>query len=381
MYNILYFSFVLFILLFSGCSHETMTNPIPLHDLTIEEEIALDTSKSSFELLKKPSKSQAISGIKVLQQEKDLLKKKKLSSTPIIVNSQSKDILRAKVLKTNYTKQKNLKKILEKKKITQNKAMKNKVVKKNTRTKMTKKTDKVDKKYKSITTLGLNNKQTNVNNNSENKISQQNTEKNSSQVMKTVSKKMPSNPIRIEDPSKKKSVIDIEIASIKNHKSRVKEIISQLRGEDKAKIDVLLSEEDVKKKKNNRVEELIKKMNTMKVPEEKNLEKEKLNKSSSKNLEKLPVIKLQKDAIKVEEKEDRDLYNIKKVVGDKVCRDARGLLNFVCMDFIALVQDVKEDRIKVKIIDSQCEKSQYNGIGLYKNTVLWDKYNDWKVCN
>ena len=42
---------------------------------------------------------------------------------------------------------------------------------------------------------------------------------------------------------------------------------------------------------------------------------------------------------------------------------------------------IKADTIQIKIIDSYSEdKPMYNGIGLYKNTITWDKHYNWKLC-
>lgn len=208
----------------------------------------------------------------------------------------------------------------------------------------------------------------------------------------------------------------------KNQK-RVEEIISQISGLPIPNKEETKSKEDIEKQKNARIEELIAQMNSVNkiseektpsskdkivdsgvilasndpevlstkklepiIPETKNREKINTKKITEteeivikKDLEKKIILlkPIEEEKFKVE----KDLYKLKKKVGDKVCRDATALVKFVCMYFTAYVEDVKNDKIKVRIVDSQCENNKYNGIGLYKNTILWDDHYHWKVCD
>ncbi len=199
---------------------------------------------------------------------------------------------------------------------------------------------------------------------------------------------------------------NLEIANTKNKEKRIEEIMLQLNGGRKPKEEIGISQDDLEKQKSARIEELIKKMNSMSVEvdvvdakeilksekeivvESKKLPIEivKISQNEDKSpdrLKVLPIIKTLEsidNKLKLSKKEKNSYYD-RKSVGDRVCRDANGLLNFLCIDFIAEVKDVKKDKIKVNIIESQCENTKYNGIGLYKNTILWDDYYHWKICN
>lgn len=219
-------------------------------------------------------------------------------------------------------------------------------------------------------------------------------------------------------------------SSAEKQKSRVEEIMSQISALPIAKEKETVSSKKMEEEKKARIEELINKMNGMNkvlvqekpvVSEKKPVVKNKSDKKqidkavsitpkflplSDKNIEKvevnntkevvtqekvvtileelpkIPIKELDKKQKNLKQtQEEKDLYNVKKSIGDKVCRDASGLLNFLCMDFIAYVQDIKKEKIKVKIVDSKCENTKYNGIGLYKNTILWDEHYHWKHCD
>ncbi len=91
-----------------------------------------------------------------------------------------------------------------------------------------------------------------------------------------------------------------------------------------------------------------------------------------------------KQAVKVKKiiiVKPKKLIKKKKNIGDKVCRNGKGLLSFMALDLIGQVEKKQGDKIQVKIIASHSkDKPIYNGIGLYKNTMLWDKDHNWKIC-
>lgn len=101
-------------------------------------------------------------------------------------------------------------------------------------------------------------------------------------------------------------------------------------------------------------------------------------------IQKKPIPKAKKTVIvkpKKLIKKKKSLKKIKKNIGNKVCRNGSGLLSFMSLNLVGIVEKTQGDRIQVKIINSHSEeKPMYNGIGLYKNTLVWDKYDNWILC-
>ena len=72
-------------------------------------------------------------------------------------------------------------------------------------------------------------------------------------------------------------------------------------------------------------------------------------------------------------------YNSRKKVGDKVCKD--GTTSFVLhITMKAFVEKVNGNNIQLRISDTEGTTPYYNGVSLYKNTLIWDRYNNWYKC-
>lgn len=119
-----------------------------------------------------------------------------------------------------------------------------------------------------------------------------------------------------------------------------------------------------------------KKQKIVQAPKKKKIRK-KPQKIKKKKIPKKKISKKKKTVIVIPKK----LVKKKKDIGDTICRNGGGLLSFMPIELIGKVQQKKGDTIKVKITDSYSDdQPMYNGIGLYKNTVLWDKHYNWKLC-
>ncbi|WP_457743955.1 hypothetical protein [Sulfurimonas sp.] len=72
-------------------------------------------------------------------------------------------------------------------------------------------------------------------------------------------------------------------------------------------------------------------------------------------------------------------YNSIKRVGDTVCKD--GTTSFILsITMKAYVERVNGDNIQLRIADTEGTRPYYNGVKLYKNTLIWDRYNNWYKC-
>lgn len=76
------------------------------------------------------------------------------------------------------------------------------------------------------------------------------------------------------------------------------------------------------------------------------------------------------------------LYNLPKNIGDKVCRkmETCGLFGCDSYEVSAFVEGKSGDRIQIRIADPKVMRS-YQGVDIYKGSILWDQYNNWKPCN
>jgi len=76
------------------------------------------------------------------------------------------------------------------------------------------------------------------------------------------------------------------------------------------------------------------------------------------------------------------LYNLPKNIGDKVCNkmETCGLFGCDSYEVSAFVEGKSGDRIQIRIADPKVMRS-YQGVDIYKGSILWDQYNNWKQCN
>lgn len=128
------------------------------------------------------------------------------------------------------------------------------------------------------------------------------------------------------------------------------------------------------------------------------IEKKAYNKASSLNdlkafIKKYPhskyTKKAKKDIKNIEAQQKREAeayakkraaYNATKRVGDKVCKD--GTTAFILsITMKAFVERVNGENIQLRISDTEGTSPYYNGVRLYKNTLIWDRYNNWYKCN
>ncbi|NPA73464.1 MAG: outer membrane protein assembly factor BamD [Epsilonproteobacteria bacterium] len=73
------------------------------------------------------------------------------------------------------------------------------------------------------------------------------------------------------------------------------------------------------------------------------------------------------------------LYRAKKHIGDTVCKDGTTAL-VLNITIKAFVEGVSGDRIKLRISDTEGTTPYYNGVRLYKGSIIWDKYDNWYRC-
>jgi hypothetical protein len=79
------------------------------------------------------------------------------------------------------------------------------------------------------------------------------------------------------------------------------------------------------------------------------------------------------------EARENKAYMSKKEVGNKVCKDGTMSL-FLNITITGFVENVQNDNIQIRISDAEGTSPHYNGVTLYKNTIIWDKYSNWKKC-
>jgi hypothetical protein len=79
------------------------------------------------------------------------------------------------------------------------------------------------------------------------------------------------------------------------------------------------------------------------------------------------------------EAKKREAYNLKKHIGDKVCMEGKMLL-FMTVEIAGYVESVKNNKIQIRIADTEGQSPNYNGVTLRQDTIIWDDYYRWKVC-
>lgn len=84
---------------------------------------------------------------------------------------------------------------------------------------------------------------------------------------------------------------------------------------------------------------------------------------------------------KKEEKaqEAQALANQPKRQGDAVCMSGR-MLPFIKVKVKGYVERIEDNRIQIRIADTQSQSPRYNGESLWPNKVIWDEHNNWTQC-
>lgn len=83
-------------------------------------------------------------------------------------------------------------------------------------------------------------------------------------------------------------------------------------------------------------------------------------------------------------KDERDrklreaLYS-KKYSGDKVCKSGTTAI-ILPITITAFVENVNGDNIQLRIVDTEGTSPHYKGTTLRNNTIIWDKYYEWRPC-
>ncbi len=87
-------------------------------------------------------------------------------------------------------------------------------------------------------------------------------------------------------------------------------------------------------------------------------------------------------AQRAEERRQQEIkaYMKTKHVGDQVCKSGFTAL-ILPITIRAYVEKVNGDNMQLRISDTEGTSPHYNGVTLYKNTLIWDKYHEWKHCN
>lgn len=96
--------------------------------------------------------------------------------------------------------------------------------------------------------------------------------------------------------------------------------------------------------------------------------------AEAKEDEKRAALRAQKEA------KERKAYNATKHIGDKVCMEGKMLL-FMTVRVSGYVESVNDNKIQLRIADTEGQSPNYHGVTLRQNSVIWDDYNRWKSCD
>jgi len=111
-------------------------------------------------------------------------------------------------------------------------------------------------------------------------------------------------------------------------------------------------------------------------------------KTELENLKKEKVHLAQRETARIKKKEvqkaklsseEYAVYHKVKKVGDKVCMEGKMLL-FMTVNISGYVEAVQNNKIQIRIADTEGQMPNYNGIRLRQGTIIWDGYNRWKGC-
>lgn len=87
-----------------------------------------------------------------------------------------------------------------------------------------------------------------------------------------------------------------------------------------------------------------------------------------------------KEKWKKERERKQQSYYAKKYVGEKVCKDGTTAL-ILSITITAYVERVNGNNIQLRISDTEGTTPNFNGVTLYRNTLIWDDYSSWYKCN
>lgn len=77
---------------------------------------------------------------------------------------------------------------------------------------------------------------------------------------------------------------------------------------------------------------------------------------------------------------ERQAYMKPKYVGEQVCQDGSMFFGLINPTIRGYVEDKQGNRIQIRISDTEGTDPHYNGVTLYRNTLIWDSYYEWKHC-
>ena len=99
--------------------------------------------------------------------------------------------------------------------------------------------------------------------------------------------------------------------------------------------------------------------------------------------EKQRVAKVQRDrelaARQKRRERKRQSYASKKHVGDKLCKDGTTAI-ILSITITAYVERVNGNNVQLRIADTEGTSPHFNGVTLYKGTLIWDDYSNWYKC-
>jgi len=77
---------------------------------------------------------------------------------------------------------------------------------------------------------------------------------------------------------------------------------------------------------------------------------------------------------------ERKAYAARKTRGDLVCRNVGVSFGLIHIEVKGYVEDVAGDKIQIRIVQTYGAQPRIDGVTLYQNTIIWDRYNLWKLC-
>lgn len=78
--------------------------------------------------------------------------------------------------------------------------------------------------------------------------------------------------------------------------------------------------------------------------------------------------------------ERRQAYAMRKSVGTKVCMTGNMAFGLINPTVSGYVENVNNERIEIRIADTEGATPNYNGVTLHQGTVIWDNYQSWYKC-
>ncbi|WP_457596037.1 hypothetical protein [Hydrogenimonas sp.] len=81
-----------------------------------------------------------------------------------------------------------------------------------------------------------------------------------------------------------------------------------------------------------------------------------------------------------EERRKMAPYLEPKRIGDMVCLDGRMTFGLLHVTIKGYVENVAGDKIQIRIASTDGLHPRLNGVDLYQNTIVWDRYDHWRHC-